>query len=281
MRHLADVSPAQQEAIDQHNADIDRQVGELNRQLTETRQLVRHVLLKTRLAGLSETIRGDALGAAETPADKRNEVQKYLADKFWALLTVKPEEIAAALDEPTRQKLAGAEQQIAALQSTRQSYGIIQATWDVAQPPAAYLYRRGGYETPGAVIEPGFPAVLTASSEPLPTPAGQQATSGYRSVLARWLTGPNHPLTSRVIVNRIWQQYFGRGIVSTPDNFGRSGRCRLILNLLDWLASEFMHSGWRFKAFHRLILTSTAYRQASSPMRAPCATGGQSIRHRH
>src|SRR5262249_7891123 len=130
--------------------------------------------------------------------------------------------------------------------------------------PTMYLYRRGGYETPGAPVEPGFPAVLTAavSGAPVHT-APTAATSGYRSALARWLTQPEHPLTARVIANRVWQQYFGRGIVATPDNFGRSGTAPTHPELLDWLATEFIRNGWKFKALHRLILTSSAYRQSS------------------
>src|SRR5262249_11884810 len=89
------------------------------------------------------------------------------------------------------------------------------------------------------------------------------ATSGYRRQLAEWLTRPDHPLTARVVVNRVWQQYFGRGIVSTPDNFGRSGAAPTHPELLDWLATEFVRSGWRFKSLHRLILNSSAYRQSS------------------
>ena len=285
-RFLPDVSPAEQQTIDRHNAEIDRQVGELNRQLSETRQLVKNILLKTRLDNLPEAIRSDALAAVETPADKRSDVQKYLADKFTAQLTIKAEEIAAALDDPTRQRLAQAEQQMASLHSTRQSYGKIQATWDVAPAPASYLYRRGGYETPGAAVEPGFPAILgfpaipTEPSAPLSSAplrlslVGQTMTSGYRTALARWLVQPEHPLTARVIVNRIWQQYFGRGIVGTPDNFGRSGALPTHPELLDWLAIEFIRSGWRFKAFHRLILTSTAYRQASTGLREPPKSPG-------
>jgi hypothetical protein len=97
-------------------------------------------------------------------------------------------------------------------------------------------------------------------------------TSGYRTALARWLTVPEHPLTARVIVNRVWQQYFGRGIVSTPDNFGRSGALPTHPELLDWLAREFVDSGWRFKALHRLILNSSVYRQSSQePAESTCA----------
>ena len=89
------------------------------------------------------------------------------------------------------------------------------------------------------------------------------ALSGRRRALAGWLTGPDQPLTARVMANRIWQHHFGRGIVPTPDNFGRSGEAPTHPELLDWLAIEFARQGWSVKAMHRLIMTSEAYRMAS------------------
>ncbi|HTI51946.1 MAG TPA: DUF1553 domain-containing protein, partial [Planctomycetaceae bacterium] len=254
--------PAEKEAIDKQNAEIDQKVAELTKQVTESRQLVRHVLLYQRLLALPEIIRGDVRAAGETPADKRTPVQKYLTEKFAATLTVKPEDIAAALDEPTRKRIAEREQQIANLKAGRRSYATIQAVWDVGPPPVTYLHRRGGYETPGATVPAGFPSVLCDPQQPVYLAAAPgAATSGYRTALARWLGQPEHPLTSRVIVNRVWQQYFGRGIVSTPDNFGRSGAKPSHPELLDWLATEFVRSGWRFKTLHKLIMTSSVYRQ--------------------
>jgi hypothetical protein len=83
------------------------------------------------------------------------------------------------------------------------------------------------------------------------------------------MTDPANPLVARVIVNRVWQQYFGRGIVSTPDNFGRSGAAPTHPELLDWLATEFIRGGWKFKPLHRLILNSSAYRQSSRMVDRP------------
>jgi hypothetical protein len=263
-RFLADVSPAEKAEIDNRSGDIDKQVGELNRQLAEIRQPVRQRLFEARLATLPEAIREDTRKALETAADKRSEVQKYLAEKLGAALAVKPEDIAAALDEATRNAVAEREQKVAGLNGSKKSYGKIQAVWDVGPAPAVYLNRRGGYEMPGAAVEPAFPAVLVQDAAEGMQPAVPGApTSGFRTALAHWLTGSDHPLTARVIVNRVWQQYFGRGIVSTPDNFGRSGALPTHPELLDWLAREFVDSGWRFKTLHRLILNSSVYRQSS------------------
>jgi hypothetical protein len=90
-----------------------------------------------------------------------------------------------------------------------------------------------------------------------------ETTTGRRLALARWLTRADHPLTARVIVNRLWQHHFGRGIVATPSDFGVRGEAPTHPELLDWLATELVAQGWRLKPLHRLMVTSAAYRQAS------------------
>ncbi len=87
-----------------------------------------------------------------------------------------------------------------------------------------------------------------------------EGEGGGRAALARWLTRPDHPLTARVIVNRLWQGYFGRGLVATPSDFGRLGERPASPELLDWLAAECVDGGWKLKPLHRLIVTSEAYR---------------------
>jgi len=142
---------------------------------------------------------------------------------------------------------------------------LVQALWDLEPTAPTYLHRRGNFEQPGAIVEPGVIAVLDDPDSPFRPPSDdpRRKTTGNRTALARWLTKPNHPLTARVIVNRVWQHYFGRGIVATPDNFGLLGSPPTHPQLLDWLAREFVESGWSFKQLHRLILSSTVYRQAS------------------
>jgi hypothetical protein len=142
---------------------------------------------------------------------------------------------------------------------------LIQALWDLEPTAPTYLHRRGNFEQPGAIVEPGVIAVLDDPDRPFRMPKSdpQRRTTGNRTALARWLTKPNHPLTARVIVNRVWQHYFERGIVATPDNFGVLGSPPTHPQLLDWLAREFVESGWSFKQLHRLILSSTVYRQTS------------------
>ena len=97
-------------------------------------------------------------------------------------------------------------------------------------------------------------------------PRRQDRPAGRR--WRRWLAGADNPLTARVIVNRLWQHHFGRGIVATPSDFGVRGEPPSHPELLDWLASELVAQGWRFKPLHRLIVTSATYRQSSKPARS-------------
>jgi cytochrome c553 len=94
---------------------------------------------------------------------------------------------------------------------------------------------------------------------------GGFVATGRRTAFARWVTSPDNPLFARVMVNRVWQHHFGTGLVTTPDNLGQSGARPSHPELLDWLAAEFIRSGWSIKALHRLILGSAVYRQASTP----------------
>jgi hypothetical protein len=152
----------------------------------------------------------------------------------------------------------------ATLESWRKSYGKIQAVWDIAPVPEMHVLRRGMFETPGDKVKPGFMAALCegdADAKPAPDAKGDAA--GYRLALAHWVASSDNPLTARVEVNRIWMHHFGKGIVATVDNFGKMGSPPTNPELLDWLAVDFMEHGWRFKRLHKLIMTSTAYRQSS------------------
>jgi mono/diheme cytochrome c family protein len=122
------------------------------------------------------------------------------------------------------------------------------------------VHLRGNHLTLGAEAPRRFPRIL-AGDTPLSLGPGR---SGRRE-LAEWLTRPDHPLTARVMVNRIWAGHFGAGLVRTPDNFGRLGERPTHPELLDWLAAEFVSANWSVKHMHRLIVTSAAYRMSSQP----------------
>jgi mono/diheme cytochrome c family protein len=128
---------------------------------------------------------------------------------------------------------------------------------DAPQPRPTFVLKRGRYDMPDQTrkVEPGVPASLPA----LPKDAALN-----RLGLAKWLIMPENPLTARVVANRIWQHHFGTGLVKTAENFGIQGEPPSHPELLDWLASELIRSGWDLKALHRLIVTSATYQQRSS-----------------
>jgi hypothetical protein len=125
---------------------------------------------------------------------------------------------------------------------------------EMAQSRPAAIFRRGDFRNPGDAVEPSTPAVLHEYHEEGPR---------NRLALARWLVSRQNPLVARVIVNRLWAEIFGEGIVSTPEDFGIKGEPPSHPELLDWLAVEFMDSGWSQKKILRLIVTSQTYRQSS------------------
>ena len=129
--------------------------------------------------------------------------------------------------------------------------------------PDTFLFVRGNPHVPGEKVEPGFPTIFNLPDPPIPELKGGIKSSGRRTVLANWIASKDNPLTARVMVNRLWQHHFGRGIVRTPNDYGLQGTRPTHPELLDWLASEFIGKGWSMKAMHRLILTSSAYRMAS------------------
>jgi hypothetical protein len=134
---------------------------------------------------------------------------------------------------------------------------------DFSRASPIHVLARGEYNRPGAIVRMRPLGVL------LPEDAPELETRHPRTALAKWVADPNHPLTARVIVNRVWHYHFGRGIVDTPNDFGRMGGRPSHPELLDYLANWFVEGGWRFKALHRLILLSNAYQQASaSPIEA-------------
>lgn len=132
-----------------------------------------------------------------------------------------------------------------------------------SQAPAAHVLVRGNPHVEGDLVEPGFPEVLGFEA-PAITPAPDGLSSGRRTALAHWIASAENPLTARVMVNRIWQGHFGRGIVRSANNLGLHGDAPTHPELLDWLSAEFVEHGWSIKHLHRLILLSNAYRMSSA-----------------
>jgi hypothetical protein len=132
-----------------------------------------------------------------------------------------------------------------------------------AKAPVTRLLRRGNPNFPGAEMQPGLPAILAPQPPAAPITPRTHST-GRRLWLAQWIARPDNPLTARVIVNRVWQWHFGRGLAATPSDFGLMGERPTHPELLDWLAAEFVRQGWSLKHLHRLILLSNTYRISSA-----------------
>lgn len=139
---------------------------------------------------------------------------------------------------------------------------------DVTDIQPTHILTRGNPHAAAEEVTPGFPSVLSPPEPVVPEVAEGATTSGRRKVLAQWIASPENPLTARVMVNRIWQFHFGRGIVRTSSDFGFQGMKPTHPELLDWLAARFVESGWSIKAMHKLIMSSATYQMSSRPNKA-------------
>jgi Protein of unknown function (DUF1549)/Protein of unknown function (DUF1553)/Planctomycete cytochrome C len=258
VRHLTVTTPQEAEEIKRFNADLDRRAGELGGKQAKLRRPHEQRLSDAKYAALPETTRADFKAAQATGDAKRTEAQKSLIEKVGPLVNVSREEVTASLSPDEGKTDADLENQINDLRVRRRDVEKIQALWDVGPPPATFLLRQGSHETPGREVEPGLPAVLGGMSS---LPEGPR-----RLALARALTKQDSlsaGLIARALVNRLWHHHFGRGIVATPGNLGKSGAVATHPELLEYLAAELIRNGWRVKPIHRLIVTSTVYRQAA------------------
>jgi hypothetical protein len=157
-------------------------------------------------------------------------------------------------------------EQAAAIRARKPKPDFVHALTEVpGRVPTTYLFYRGQFTQPKQTVAPGEPRILAAkTSMDIPLKDKRLPTSGRRLALARQLTDPEHPLVSRVLANRIWLLHVGRGLVNTPADFGKLGERPSHPELLDWLARELTGGGWKLKRLHKLIMTSTVYRQASA-----------------
>ncbi len=154
-------------------------------------------------------------------------------------------------------------EQIETIQIRRESPALTVSDKSRSFPVSHVLVRGDAYHL-GAEVQPGFICSLPGGTRIVSSSEATPATTGRRKALAEWLTSNENPLTSRVWINRVWRQHFGRGLVNTSSNFGISGELPSHPELLDWLATEFQNQGWRLKPLHRLMLLSSTYQQESN-----------------
>ncbi len=217
-----------------------------------------------------------AVAAIKTPEAQRTPIQKWmahlLASKNCNTCPLRPKPyldpsfftVASKLKGEQKKRYDELRAELATFESVKpkeipRGTGLV----DVGPvAPPTHVLGVGLYTSPGEEVQPGFLTILDPKEAPASKPTAH-GSSGRRTVLANWLTDPANPLTARVMVNRIWHHHFGAGIVATPGDFGVMGSRPTHPELLDWLASEFTASGWSIKKMHRLIMTSSTYRQSA------------------
>ena len=262
-RVLEVASEETKERVAKHNQRLDQQIDKQNKPLQTLTRELQQQHLAAQLKQLPEAIRTDVQAALQTGKDDRSEVHQYLVDKFSKQLTLTEKQLQQNKDYKSLEtKVAAA---VKALTEQKQQVPAIRALWDRGDPSPTYIYRRGDYQQTGRLVGPGVPSVLTDGKTPFPVepPWPGSKKTGRRLALAKWLIHPEHPLTARVMVNRIWKHHFGKGLVRSLDNFGELGTRPTHPQLLDWLANEFIKHGWSIKQMHRLMMTSRSYRQSS------------------
>ena len=278
-------------------AELDERVSAVREQIREIEQPYVNELKVQRIR---RDFPKDVLDAVLSAEDERTDGQKLLAAQVLTI-GVPRDQVDAAMPELDKTRREVLRRQIAAIESQRPEQpamielvtdGDYRYTPDRAGdnvlgcpecrikpdepgsflhegnsryqvPPAPFLIR-GDPFSPGPEMTPAFLTVATYGDPLTEIPRPNGRTSGRRLALANWLVSDDNPLTARVWVNRVWHHHFGRGIVASLDNFGRVGDLPTHPQLLDWLAVEFQNQDWSSKQLHRLIMTSEAYKMASS-----------------
>lgn len=179
---------------------------------------------------------------------------KRLQDSFVDYFVIRGQTPDIDKDKAAKNRFEEVQEKLEALEATLPPFAQAPVMAEMANPPEQHIATGGDFRVPGAKVEPGTLAVL---------PALEAGNVPPRLALARWIASRKNPLTARVAVNRIWQEFFGRGIVRTSEDFGAQGEKPSHAELLDWLAAEFVDRGWSMKAIDRLIVTSATYRQSS------------------
>jgi mono/diheme cytochrome c family protein len=165
------------------------------------------------------------------------------------------------LYQQTKDKLAHVERELNELPPQDAALALARCE---PRPEPTHIMQRGNPHVPGDVVEPHFPQLFGDATPSIPLAAENAHSAGRRRVLAEWVASPENMLTARVIVNRIWQHHFGRGIVRSANNFGELGTPPTHPELLDWLALWLIDNDWRLKPLHRLIMASSAYQMSSA-----------------
>ena len=235
--------------------------------LTENRDKeldeVAESIVQKRILELPEDIQEAARAARSTPADERTaEQSKIIEDHAFLKVTgASLQEIDGGAKNEIVEKW---DPKIAEVNSRRPPRDYLMPLTEVAgSVPVTFLFNRGDHKQPQKEVLPGGLSIIAPPELNIPVDDPELPSTGRRLAYARYLTNGSHPLVARVLVNRIWMHHFGSALVSTPGDFGTQGERPSHPELLDWLAAEFVDSGWDLKHLHRLILCSTVYQQTA------------------
>ncbi len=246
------------------NPALEAELKSLTNELKRATRYLQMELLMQHYPELSEEERETTVNALRKADNQLTRPEKILVEKYLkADLLPEPQQPATVL--AGRERVAHLELEMLRTRNQMVPPLAIRALWDRGQPSPTYILQRGEHNKPGRLVGPGVPSALTDGQTPLEVapPFGEGGPTGRRLAFAKWLTQPDHPLTSRVMVNRIWYHHFGSGLVRTLENFGVQGDTPSHPELLDWLAVEFTKRDWSIKDMHRLIMNSRTYRQSS------------------
>jgi hypothetical protein len=270
-------APPQRAAFEAANRAYLELTRPLREQLARLEEPYRQRLFNAKLAKLAD----DARAAHETSPAQRSAAQKTLVDKTQRLVNVTTAQILKAMSAEDRLEAQKLQDGLHGFNDRKPiplpaAMGLQDAA---TKPTHTFVLRGGELGSPAEEVQPGFPMVLSSDQRAAAARVEPRLTStGRRTALAEWIASPENPLTARVLVNRLWQHHFGRGLVPTTSDFGVHGEPPTHPELLDWLATEFMDPspqplspggrgagvrGWSLKAIHRLMLLSATYRQSA------------------
>jgi hypothetical protein len=261
-RDLSVASPAERAAHAARQHEYLEATKDTRDAIAATEEPHRKKLRDAKLAKLS----AEAQEAHRTPPEKRTGGQLELVAQTERLINVSEAEIAKSMPAEDKAKLDALKAKLKSFDTKRPpplpvAMGLTDKRGAAAK---TFLLERGELANKGAEVQPGFPAILLPGGKPVAADITALPNStGRRLTLAKWIASKDNPLTARVIVNRLWQHHFGKGIVATASDFGTRGAAPTHPELLDWLATELVKKKWSLKAMHRLILLSETYQQST------------------
>lgn len=219
---------------------------------------------KESLAELAEGFDPVTRAAMELPIEERTPLQRELIGLADRAMKKSSGNAYRRLETDQRKRYDELKEKLAKFEAQKPASlpGVLAVTDVGATAPATHLLAQGNFNAPQQEVQSGFPEFLGAS-EPEKIELQNANTTGRRASLATWLTRPDHPLTARVMANRVWQHHFGKGIVASASDFGAFGTGASHPELLDYLAFQLVENGWSLKGLRRMIVTSAAYRQTA------------------